>query len=336
MSRRPAHPRRYGADARGGAVRRRRPVLPDAVAAAAAVALSLRRARLGALRGHLPPAVVPDHAGRAAAARAPRRATVCRQLHAALDAIVELGPGSGEKLATLAGQRAPELAEPLHGAPRRRLGQRRSTRRRSAIARRRDACASSTHHATYEVGLRSDARERRRRDGRTLVLFLGSNIGNFDPPGASALLRGIRARSAPGRRAAARRRSRQAGARAAARLRRSARRDRRVQPQSARARSTASSAATSTSTAFAHRAVWNAGGVAHRDAPGRAVAAADAHRGGTGGVHDGGRARGSGRRAPTSIIRDDIRRLAEPAGFRVAAQWIDREDGFALTLLEAV
>ena len=31
-----------------------------------------------------------------------------------------------------------------------------------------------------------------------LVLFLGSNIGNFDPPGADAFLRGIRAALAPG------------------------------------------------------------------------------------------------------------------------------------------
>jgi L-histidine Nalpha-methyltransferase len=33
---------------------------------------------------------------------------------------------------------------------------------------------------------------------------------------------------------------------------------------------------------------------------------------------------------------DDIRRLVEPAGFRVAAQWIDEEDRFALTLAQAV
>ena len=31
-----------------------------------------------------------------------------------------------------------------------------------------------------------------------LVLFLGSNIGNFDPPGADAFLRGIRAALVPG------------------------------------------------------------------------------------------------------------------------------------------
>jgi uncharacterized SAM-dependent methyltransferase len=33
---------------------------------------------------------------------------------------------------------------------------------------------------------------------------------------------------------------------------------------------------------------------------------------------------------------EDIRRRVEPAGFRMAAQWIDAEDGFALTLFEAV
>ncbi len=34
--------------------------------------------------------------------------------------------------------------------------------------------------------------------GRTLVVFLGSNIGNFDPPGADAFLGGIRASVRPG------------------------------------------------------------------------------------------------------------------------------------------
>ena len=33
---------------------------------------------------------------------------------------------------------------------------------------------------------------------------------------------------------------------------------------------------------------------------------------------------------------DDIGAWPSAAGFRVVAQWIDREDGFALTLLEAV
>jgi uncharacterized SAM-dependent methyltransferase len=46
------------------------------------------------------------------------------------------------------------------------------------------------HQATYDSGLRTAMRQ---RTGRTLVAFLGSNIGNFDPPGASAFLQNIRA-----------------------------------------------------------------------------------------------------------------------------------------------
>ena len=38
-----------------------------------------------------------------------------------------------------------------------------------------------------------DVRRHRRDAGATLTLFLGSNIGNFDPPGADAFLRSIRA-----------------------------------------------------------------------------------------------------------------------------------------------
>ena len=46
------------------------------------------------------------------------------------------------------------------------------------------------HEATYEGGLAESVRQ---TGERTLALFLGSNIGNFDPPGADAFLRGIRA-----------------------------------------------------------------------------------------------------------------------------------------------
>jgi uncharacterized SAM-dependent methyltransferase len=45
------------------------------------------------------------------------------------------------------------------------------------------------HQASYEAGLEALSRHHR---GRTLVLFLGSNIGNFDPPGAAEFLRTIR------------------------------------------------------------------------------------------------------------------------------------------------
>ena len=50
------------------------------------------------------------------------------------------------------------------------------------------------HQATYESGLREVAQT----GVRTLVLFLGSNIGNFDRPGADAFLRSIRAALVPG------------------------------------------------------------------------------------------------------------------------------------------
>lgn len=49
----------------------------------------------------------------------------------------------------------------------------------------------TTHAATYEDGLHESARAFR-PDDRVLVLFLGSNIGNFDPPACDALLCGIR------------------------------------------------------------------------------------------------------------------------------------------------
>src|SRR5204862_1313173 len=41
-------------------------------------------------------------------------------------------------------------------------------------------------------------REDRQNGGRSLVLFLGSNIGNYDRPGASALVHGIRYQLAAG------------------------------------------------------------------------------------------------------------------------------------------
>src|SRR5439155_23783827 len=48
-----------------------------------------------------------------------------------------------------------------------------------------------THDAPYGVGL-AETRASANTNGRTLVLFLGSNIGNFDPPGAHEFLREIR------------------------------------------------------------------------------------------------------------------------------------------------
>src|SRR6185503_10006276 len=57
-----------------------------------------------------------------------------------------------------------------------------------------DGVAIVKHQTTYENGLREVART----GVRTLVLFLGSNIGNFDRPGADEFLRAIRAALDPG------------------------------------------------------------------------------------------------------------------------------------------
>jgi L-histidine Nalpha-methyltransferase len=109
-----------------------------------------------------------------------------------LRTIVELGPGSGEKLRTL-----------VDGA---------SSRRRAIDVHLVDVSASAlalaaqtigtlndvhvvTHRATYDAGLREAASA---AAGRTLVAFLGSNIGNFDTPGAAAFLQNVRACLADG------------------------------------------------------------------------------------------------------------------------------------------
>ena len=146
--------------------------------------------------------------------------------------IVELGCGSGEKIVILAealqsggrararvhlidiSSQALEQSERTLGRLRPHLG-RRPPRRPT-----KSACAG-----------RGDARH---GGDPMLVLLLGSNIGNFDMPAAHEFLCAIRGALRAGRRAAARRRSREAGARPAARLRRSARRHRGVQPQPAR------------------------------------------------------------------------------------------------------
>lgn len=118
-----------------------------------------------------------------------------------LSTIVELGPGSGEKLAALIVAGAVGLAR----------------RRRRLMLHLVDVSAAALdlahrtlseladvedleivlHEATYEAGL-TELAASPRLPGRTLALFLGSNIGNFDPPGADAFLRNIRAALATG------------------------------------------------------------------------------------------------------------------------------------------
>jgi L-histidine N-alpha-methyltransferase len=101
--------------------------------------------------------------------------------------VVELGSGSGEKLALFA-----------RGF---------STRRISPLVHIVDISAKAlddasdrlakvgvpviTHNAVYEDGLTA-ALDARDSHGRAMVLFLGSNIGNFDPEAAGVMLARIR------------------------------------------------------------------------------------------------------------------------------------------------
>jgi dimethylhistidine N-methyltransferase len=110
---------------------------------------------------------------------------------ATISTLVDLGAGSGEKLVTLiAGLLSRDVTIHLVDVSAAALG-----KAADAVA----ACCAlpiEAHQATYEVGL-SEIRPIV-SDGRTLVVFLGSNIGNFDPPGADAFLGGIRASVRPG------------------------------------------------------------------------------------------------------------------------------------------
>ena len=108
--------------------------------------------------------------------------------------LVELGSGSGEKLAALlaaaAPGRPPGQLHLIDVSP--------AALAASALALAAVAPTEVvTHQASYEEGL-----ERIRRatppEGRTLVAFLGSNIGNFDPDGARDLLARVRRVLRPG------------------------------------------------------------------------------------------------------------------------------------------
>jgi dimethylhistidine N-methyltransferase len=106
--------------------------------------------------------------------------------------VVELGPGSGEKLVTLlaAGPARDVTVHLVDVSP-------------AALDAAASALAASSsltvvaHEATYEAGLSAVGRPGSAA-GQTLVLFLGSNIGNFDPPGTDALLLNVRDALGPG------------------------------------------------------------------------------------------------------------------------------------------
>jgi dimethylhistidine N-methyltransferase len=109
-----------------------------------------------------------------------------------LSTLVELGPGGGEKpAALLAGHEGRAVTVHLIDVSAAALDA--ATRSLGADAR----LVVVPHQATYEEGL-AEIAHGRPGAGRTLALFLGSNIGNFDPPGADALLQNIRAALATG------------------------------------------------------------------------------------------------------------------------------------------
>ncbi len=112
-----------------------------------------------------------------------------------LSTLVELGPGSGDKLAAVisgGGDQARGMTVHLVDVSAAALDL--AGRTLSAL----DAdLAVVPHQATYETGL-IEAMAMRATKGHALTLFLGSNIGNFDPPGAHAFLREVRASLAPG------------------------------------------------------------------------------------------------------------------------------------------
>jgi L-histidine Nalpha-methyltransferase len=106
-----------------------------------------------------------------------------------LSTLVELGPGSGEKLAALvAGGGEPARGLTVHLVDVSAAALDLAGRTLAAL----DAdLVVAAHQATYENGL-AESMRRRRTNSRALTVFLGSNIGNFDPPGGDAFLRAVR------------------------------------------------------------------------------------------------------------------------------------------------
>jgi dimethylhistidine N-methyltransferase len=107
--------------------------------------------------------------------------------------VVELGPGSGEKLARLLtpfARRAMNVIAHLVDVSPDALDAAERTLERLARVR------VVRHHAAFEAGLQQAISAP--RSGGRLVAFLGSNIGNFDPDPADALMASIAAALAPG------------------------------------------------------------------------------------------------------------------------------------------
>ena len=252
---------------------------------------------------------------------------VCRALPS-VSTLVELGPGSGDKLRLLL-----EAGEAGRGA----LDVHLVDVSQSALETAAHTVGAlpgvrvATHCATYDAGLREATRT---ADGRTLVAFLGSNIGNFDPPGASAFLHNLRVSLAPGD-----------GLLLGADL---------VKPEQTLLLAYDDPLGVTAAfnwnllvrinrelggdfdvDQFAHQAEWNAGRsriemhLVARSAQAIHIQLAQVEV----------RMAAGDRIWTESSYKyrpDDIGALLQSCGFRLAAQWIDRQDAFALTLADAV
>ncbi len=130
----------------------------------------LTRADLRLIEAH-----APSIAGMASSGGAPVR-------------VIELGSGSGRKARPILEALGPVDYHPVDISP-------------AALEFcRRETCQAARVHpieATYIEGIDLASSERRAGE-RLLVLFLGGNIGNFDPPCARALLDDVRRALEPG------------------------------------------------------------------------------------------------------------------------------------------
>src|SRR6185369_4240511 len=110
-----------------------------------------------------------------------------------LSTLIELGCGSGEKIALLAAALRRGRGVRVHLVDISATALELSERTLASLPH----VSVVTHRAFYQAGLR-DALAARSARGATLVVFLGSNIGNFDVAEAHAFLRGVRLALAPG------------------------------------------------------------------------------------------------------------------------------------------
>ena len=245
----------------------------------------------------------------------------------ALSSVIELGMGNGEKLRTLLAEQANVAPSAIHLIDVSAAALTASSRALGELV----GATIVTHQARYEDGLDEFAREPR-EPGRTLALFLGSNIGNFDRPACDAFLRTVRAALTSGD-------ALLLGAdliKPEGRLLRAYDDPLGVTAAFNRnilVRINRELDANFDISAFAHRAIWNASAsrvemhlVSMRDQHVRIEAAAlDADLG----VGEMIWTESSYKYEPSSLVED-----VERCGFHCLQQWIDAPDQFALMLFE--